>query len=76
VLPSEVLVERACTLASDFAAIPATSFAMTKQMLREPAMERVRTAAESSDRRVFELWNLPATRAAIRHYMEKTFARP
>jgi hypothetical protein len=39
-------------------------------------MERVRNAAGSSDRQVFELWNLPATRAAIRQYMEKTFARP
>jgi enoyl-CoA hydratase len=75
VVPAEALVQRACEIAADFAAHPAASFAIAKEMLRQPAMDRVTAAATSTDRRVFELWSLPATRAAIRAYMEKTFAR-
>jgi enoyl-CoA hydratase/carnithine racemase len=75
VVPAEALVQRACEIASDLAAHPAASFAIAKEMLRQPAMDRVTAAANSTDRRVFELWSLPATRAAIRAYMEKTFAK-
>jgi enoyl-CoA hydratase len=75
VVPAETLVERACHLAGDFAAVPETTFAATKQLLRQPATDRITTAAAVNDRRVSELWNDPATRAAIRHYMATTFAR-
>ena len=75
VVSSERLVERACEVAAEFAAHPAASFAIAKQMLRQPAMDRVTAAASSTDRRVFELWSAPATRAAIREYMDRTFAK-
>jgi enoyl-CoA hydratase/carnithine racemase len=74
VVPAETLVDRACQMAAEFAAVPEATFAMTKQLLRQAALNRIMTAARS-DRRVFELWNDPATRASLRQYMAKTFAR-
>jgi enoyl-CoA hydratase len=75
VVPPEALLERAVGLAADFTACPAASFAATKQMLREPAMERVARATETSRRHVVDVWNLPETRSAIRQYIERTIVK-
>lgn len=75
VVALDALMERAVGLAADFTTLPVASFAATKQMLRQPAMERVTRATQSSGRHVVDVWNLPETRSAIRQFIERTIVK-
>ena len=51
-------------------------FAITKQQLRGPALERMRTGRKALDATIESLWSAPATLDAIRSYIERTFKKP
>jgi enoyl-CoA hydratase len=69
------LITRAVTVAEHLLAIPGQAFALTKQQLRQPAMERLQVAHAGTDQAVQHLWMMPETRAAIRRYVSQTFKK-
>jgi len=54
--------------------LPATAFALTKRRLREPALERMRSAA-ALDADARSAWESPETLAAVRGYVERTLKK-
>lgn len=72
---SGTLLEQAVAAAETLAALPALAFALTKRQVREPVMKRVREDGPQFDRVAQELLEAPATLAAIRAYVAKTFKR-
>lgn len=64
---------RAVTTAERLLTIPAPVFALTKQQLRQPAMERLQAARAGADQAIQHLWTMPETSTAIRHYVSRTF---
>ncbi len=74
VSPDAVLTrawERAKTLAKVRPAV----FALSKQQLRQPTLERCRSQAAVHEESVVALWNQPETLDAIRDYVSRTFKR-
>jgi enoyl-CoA hydratase len=67
------LQAQAVTAAERLLTIPAPVFALTKQQLRQPVVERLQAARAGADQTVQHLWTMPETRAAIRHYVSRTF---
>ncbi len=72
---STKLLDRACELAEQFAAIPAESFRITKQQLRRHVMHRWELEAEEVDRQVAAAWASPDVQAVIRSYVEMTLGK-
>jgi enoyl-CoA hydratase len=72
---SGTLLEQAVAAAETLAALPPLAFALTKRQVREPVMKRVREDGPQFDVSVQELWQAPATLAAIRAYVARTFKR-
>jgi enoyl-CoA hydratase/carnithine racemase len=72
---SATLLEQAVAAAETLAALPPRAFALTKRQVREPVMKRVREDGPQFDRVAQELLEEPATLAAIRAYVAKTFKR-
>jgi enoyl-CoA hydratase len=72
---SGTLLEQAVAAAETFAALPPLAFALTKRQVRAPVMQRVRADGPQFDAAVQELWEAPATLAAIRAYVARTFKR-
>lgn len=68
------LLGRAHEVAAQLAALPPEVFAMTKERLRAPAVERM-DAAEVYDPRALELWRAPETHARIRDYLARTIRK-
>lgn len=75
VLASDRLVARALEVAQHLAAIPAGNFRLVKEMLRAPALERMRRHRERFGEEVIERWADPDTHAGIRRYMADTFGK-
>jgi enoyl-CoA hydratase len=71
VVPADHLLARARAAADDLGAIPQPAYAMAKEQLRRPAIERIR-AGEGGDTHVSELWASADTAAAIRASLERT----
>ena len=69
------LLDRAVAEAEAFAALPTTTFQLTKQQLREEALKRMREEGARFDSRVQELWARPESLAAIQAYVTRTFKR-
>ncbi|HZU96721.1 MAG TPA: enoyl-CoA hydratase/isomerase family protein [Planctomycetota bacterium] len=74
VVPADSLVDRACEAAARLAEIPAQSFALTKEQIAAPVLERERASREL-DRRVLDTWCSDVCRAAIQAYVDKTIKR-
>lgn len=72
---SGTLLEQAVAAAETLAALPPLAFALTKRQIREPVLKRVREDGPQFDATVQELWEAPATLAAIRAYVARTFKR-
>jgi enoyl-CoA hydratase len=72
---SGTLLEQAVAAAEALAALPPLAFALTKQQVRAPVMQRVREIGPQFDGVVQELWKAPTTLAAIRAYVARTFKR-
>ena len=61
--------------AEALAALPSAAFALTKQQLRGAARDRMRAGRNEFDRAVQDVRAAPATLAAIRGYIERTFKK-
>lgn len=72
--PSGMLLDRAHDVAEKLTAIPAGAFAMTKEALYSPILERTRQLADL-DKRVADAWLQPHTYDTIRAYLDKTVGR-
>jgi enoyl-CoA hydratase len=73
--PEDLLVE-AVARAEAMARIPAGVFAHTKRQLHAPARQRIdELRAADADVRVAELWQSPATRAAVAAYLDQLAGR-
>lgn len=75
VVDPERLLDEAVLVAERLAALPSAAFALTKRQLREPALMRIRNAGPRIDPEVRQVWESPATLAAIRDYVARTFAK-
>lgn len=71
----ERLLDRACTVAAELAAIPAATFAATKQAVRRPMIEAARHEAARTDREVLEHWCAPETLRQVAAFAEQTIRR-
>lgn len=69
------LLEQAVAAAESLASLSPLAFALTKRQVRDPVMKRVREDGPKFDMAVQELWESPATQAAISEYVAKTFKR-
>ena len=72
--PADRLIDHACEIAERMATIPAGAFALTKETMWRPLLERVRQLS-SLDERIAHEWTNPATYDAIRRYLETTLGR-
>jgi enoyl-CoA hydratase len=69
VVPAEQLLARATAIATQFGALPAEAFALTKQQLREPFLHA------APNERVDRLWAAASTHQQIREYVAKTIGK-
>lgn len=72
--PAE-LAQRARAVALELAAIPARSFALTKERLRAPAREFLEPRMRASLAETIAAWAEPETAAAVRAFVERTLKR-
>lgn len=72
--PADRLLDRACEIAQRLAAIRPGAFALTKEALWLPHLERVRQL-EGLERRMAIEWTREDTFTAIRGYLERTIGR-
>ena len=72
--PAGMLLDRATEVAQKLAAIPARTFALTKESFYSPILERANQSADLNER-VVDAWMQPDTYDTIRRYLEKTVGR-
>ncbi|MEO7133894.1 MAG: enoyl-CoA hydratase/isomerase family protein [Vicinamibacterales bacterium] len=72
--PSGMLLNRATEVAQKLASISAGAFALTKEALYSPILERVRQLADLNAR-VTDAWLQPHTYENIRAYLDKTIKK-
>lgn len=75
VVDPAVLLDDACAVAARFASEPAARFRITKRQLRRPALDWMERLASETDAEVLEEWKDPATRSAIKAYVDKTIKK-
>jgi enoyl-CoA hydratase len=64
-VPADTLLGEAIAAAARLASLPAEAYALAKQQLRAPAVERIERDAPSGDAAAAELWGAPETAARI-----------
>jgi enoyl-CoA hydratase/carnithine racemase len=74
VVPGEALADRAAAIARDLGSRPASSYHLTKQVLRRPAVERIR-AAEGDRSELIDAWSAPATIDSVRAHIARTLRK-
>ncbi|HKB11039.1 MAG TPA: enoyl-CoA hydratase/isomerase family protein [Vicinamibacterales bacterium] len=74
VVDGDRVVDEAIRAAEALAAMPPTSFALTKRQLREPVIERIHVGS-AIDALVQNAWESDETLAAIRAYVERTLRK-
>ncbi|MEO8678579.1 MAG: enoyl-CoA hydratase/isomerase family protein [Vicinamibacterales bacterium] len=72
--PPDQLLDRACGVAGQLAAIPANAFALTKETFYSSILSRVAQLADLNAR-VVESWTQQATYDTIRAYLERTVGK-
>ena len=72
--PAGLLIDRATEVAQKLAAIPAGTFALTKEAFVAPILERTKQLADL-DARVVDAWLQPHTYDTIRSYLERTVGK-
>lgn len=75
VVPEGELLERALKQARSLARVPATSYAVTKRLLRQPTVERIERYTETFDPEVQGIWASDAIHGAIRGFLQKTVGK-
>jgi len=71
----EKLLDEAAAAAEALAAVPPEVFTITKRQICDPVMKRIREDANRFDSAIEEIWTAPATLAAIRDYVARTFKK-
>jgi enoyl-CoA hydratase len=71
----EKLLDRACEVAKELAAIPSAVFAASKLAVRRPMIESARAQAAKTDAAVLEHWLSPGTMREIAKFVEQTIKR-
>ncbi len=71
----ERLLDRACAVADELAAIPAAAFAATKLAVRQPMIEAARRQSALTDAAVLEHWCAPETLRHVAAFAEQTIKR-
>jgi enoyl-CoA hydratase len=66
---------RALAVARQHAAVPRTSFALTKRILRRPAVERMLRHADAFDQEMAAAWRSDAVLATMREYVARTIKK-
>ncbi len=67
------LLSQAVATAENMAALPHKAFSITKKLLREPVLERIRAGNAKYDSALREIWKTPETREAMRSYFANNF---
>jgi enoyl-CoA hydratase len=75
VVPAEGLLDRSIEIARAFSEIPANTFALTKQHLRAPLLERVQRRIDRDDPDVSRIWTDPETLQRIDEFVARTVKR-
>ncbi len=68
------LLERALTAAGELGRMSPDSYRMTKEQLRQPALERI-AAGEANDKEVRRIWSSPETAQAIQAQLDRVANR-
>ena len=71
VAPAGELLDRALAVAGRLGAQPPVSFRLTKQLVRQPSLQRVE-AARAIDEEVLAAWASPEVLGAVQAYVERT----
>jgi enoyl-CoA hydratase len=71
----ERLLDRACAVAEELAAIPAAAFAATKLAVRQPMIEAARRQSALTEAAVLEHWCAPETLRQVAAFAEQTIKR-
>lgn len=72
---ADALLGSAIAAAEAMASRPPAAFAVTKQQLRAPALERMHAGRRALDHRIDEIWCSQATIDAVRGYIARTFKK-
>jgi enoyl-CoA hydratase len=73
IVEPDALLDRAVAAAKALAALPPAAFALTKRQTRQPALERMESAA--IDAVIEQIWTAPETLARIRDYVTRTLRK-
>jgi len=72
IVPPENLMDRAQSIAQQFAAIHTPTFSLTKKQLRYAACENMKRLEQKYDKEILEQWMSPKTHEIVKTYLEKT----
>ena len=75
VVEPDALLDRALATAERLASVPADTFAITKREIRRPAMDRIRSLAQTTAQEVQAQWLEPRTLDRIRAYLDRTIPK-
>ena len=69
------LMERAVAVAQTLAALPASTFVMTKRQMHLPVIERMEREGNKIDAAVIDIWAAPDATGRIQDYVARTFKK-
>jgi enoyl-CoA hydratase len=69
------LMDRAITVAQTLAALPASTFAMTKHQMHLPVVERMELVGDEIDEAVIDIWAAPDATTRIQDYVARTLKK-
>ncbi|RMH23592.1 MAG: enoyl-CoA hydratase/isomerase family protein [Acidobacteria bacterium] len=75
VVPADELLQHATAVAGQLGNLPAKAFAVTKQQLRQRAIDQVEGSLATCEEEVLRLWMAPETHARIRAFLERTVGK-
>lgn len=75
VVTSESLLDRAVEEAARLAAVPRETFTLTKQQLRQPALDRAAAHGAAWDAEAARLWQSGEAQAAMRAFADQTIGK-
>ena len=75
IVDPETLLDHALTRAERLASISSDTFTLTKREIRRPAMDRIRSLAQTAAREVQAQWLAPEARDRIRGYLDRTIPK-
>jgi enoyl-CoA hydratase len=71
----ERLIDRACEVAEEMAAIPAAAFTATKRAVRRPLIEAGRRLASLEETAMIEKWSSPEVLRNVAEFAARTIGR-